>query len=37
MNIRYCSVIRVAQGKVVEGRDYYALARIARQFDLSKD
>ncbi|MEM1129821.1 MAG: ester cyclase [Pseudomonadota bacterium] len=34
MEIRYCSVMRVANGKVVEGRDYYDSASIARQLGL---
>lgn len=31
---RYCSVIRVKDGQVVEGRDYYDAATIARQLGL---
>jgi len=31
---RYCSVMRVADGMVVEGRDYYDSATIARQLGL---
>ena len=31
MEVRYCSVMRVAGGLVVEGRDYYDSASIARQ------
>ncbi|MCU9850199.1 ester cyclase [Defluviimonas sp. WL0024] len=31
---RYCSVMRVKDGKVVEGRDYYDAATIARQLGL---
>jgi steroid delta-isomerase-like uncharacterized protein len=31
---RYCSVMRVKDGKVVEGRDYYDAASIARQLGL---
>ena len=31
---RYCCVMRVADGKVVEGRDYYDSANIARQLGL---
>ena len=31
---RYCSVMRVQDGKVVEGRDYYDSASIARQLGL---
>ncbi|WP_112321444.1 ester cyclase [Oceanibium sediminis] len=34
MEARYCSVMRVADGKVVEGRDYYDSASIARQLGL---
>lgn len=34
MEIRYCSVMRVRDGKVVEGRDYYDSAGIARQLGL---
>jgi steroid delta-isomerase-like uncharacterized protein len=34
MEIRYCSVMRVGDGKVVEGRDYYDSATIARQLGL---
>ena len=34
MEARYCSVMRVAGGKVVEGRDYYDSASIARQLGL---
>ena len=34
MEARYCSVMRVADGKVVEGRDYYDSASIAKQLDL---
>ena len=30
MEARYCSVMRVADGKVVEGRDYYDSASIAK-------
>jgi ketosteroid isomerase-like protein len=32
--VRYCSVIRVKDGVVVEGRDYYDSATIARQLGL---
>jgi steroid delta-isomerase-like uncharacterized protein len=32
--VRYCSVMRVAGGKVVEGRDYYDSSTIARQLGL---
>ena len=32
--VRYCSVMRVADGKVVEGRDYYDGATIVRQLGL---
>ncbi len=31
---RYCSVMRVKDGKVVEGRDYYDASSIARQLGL---
>jgi hypothetical protein len=31
VEIRYCGVMRVADRKVVEGRDYYAAATIARR------
>ena len=34
MEARYCSVMRVGGGKVVEGRDYYDSASIARQLGL---
>ncbi len=34
MEIRYCSVMRVAGGMVVEGRDYYDSASIAKQLGL---
>ena len=34
MEIRYCSVMRVDDGKIVEGRDYYDSASIARQLGL---
>jgi ketosteroid isomerase-like protein len=34
MEARYCSVMRVADGMVVEGRDYYDSASIARQLEL---
>ncbi len=34
INVRYCSVMRVKDGKVVEGRDYYDSASIARQLGL---
>ena len=34
MEARYCSVMRVADGMVVEGRDYYDSASIARQLGL---
>ena len=33
--VRYCSVTRVADGMVVEGRDYYDSASIARQLGLA--
>lgn len=34
MEVRYCSVMRVRDGMVVEGRDYYDSASIARQLGL---
>lgn len=34
MEVRYCSVMRVRDGKVIEGRDYYDSASIARQLGL---
>jgi ketosteroid isomerase-like protein len=34
MEVRYCSVMKVEDGKVVEGRDYYDSASIARQLGL---
>lgn len=34
MEIRYCSVMKVNDGKVIEGRDYYDSASIARQLGL---
>ena len=34
METRYCSVMRVADGMVVEGRDYYDSAGIAQQLGL---
>jgi predicted ester cyclase len=34
MEVRSCSVVRVQDGKVVEGRDYYDHASIARQLGL---
>jgi ketosteroid isomerase-like protein len=34
MEIRYCSVMRVANGKVVEGRDFYDSISIVRQLGL---
>ncbi len=37
MEVRYCSVMRVDDGKVVEGRDYYDSASIARQLGLIDD
>ena len=33
--VRYCSVMRVQDGKVVEGRDYYDSATIVRQLGLA--
>ena len=32
--VRYCSVMRVANGMVVEGRDYYDSSTIVRQLGL---
>lgn len=32
--VRYCSVMRVADGMVVEGRDYYDATTIVRQLGL---
>ena len=37
MEVRYCSVMRVDDGKVVEGRDYYDSASITRQLGLIDD
>ena len=34
MEVRYCSVMRVADGMVVEGRDYYDSNSIAKQLGL---
>ena len=34
VKVRYCSVMRVTDGKVVEGRDYYDSAGILRQLGL---
>jgi len=34
MEVRYCSVMRVRDGMVVEGRDYYDSASIASQLGL---
>lgn len=34
MEVRYCSVMRVQDGMVVEGRDYYDSASIAQQLGL---
>lgn len=34
MEVRYCSVMKVKDGKVVEGRDYYDSASIAKQLGL---
>jgi steroid delta-isomerase-like uncharacterized protein len=34
MEARYCSVMRVQDGRVVEGRDFYDSASIARQLGL---
>jgi steroid delta-isomerase-like uncharacterized protein len=35
MELRYCSVMRVHDGKVVEGRDYYDSASLLRQLGLA--
>lgn len=35
MEARYCSVMRVADGMVVEGRDYYDSSSIVRQLGLA--
>jgi len=32
--VRYCSVMRIKDGMVVEGRDYYDSAKIVRQLGL---
>ena len=37
VKVRYCSVMRVDDGKVVEGRDYYDSASIMRQLGLTDD
>ena len=37
VKVRYCSVMRVDDGKVVEGRDYYDAAGIAQQLGLTDD
>ncbi len=37
VKVRYCSVMRVDDGKVVEGRDYYDSAGIMRQLGLTDD
>ena len=34
VEVRYCSVMRVENGKVVEGRDYYDSATFLRQLGL---
>jgi len=34
MEVKYCSMMRVKDGKVIEGRDYYDSASIARQLGL---
>ena len=34
VKVRYCSVMRVSDGKVVEGRDYYDSAGILQQLGL---
>lgn len=36
VDIRYCSVMRVKDGMVVEGRDYYDAATIVRQLGLDR-
>ncbi len=36
MEVRYCSVMRVRDGMVVEGRDYYDSASIAVQLGLER-
>jgi len=37
MEARYCSVMRVADEMVVEGRDYYDSSSIAGQLGLIND
>ena len=37
VKVRYCSVMRVDDGKVVEGRDYYDSAGIVQQLGLIDD
>jgi steroid delta-isomerase-like uncharacterized protein len=37
VKVRYCSVMRVADGMVVEGRDYYDSAGILQQLGLIND
>ena len=37
VEVRYCSVMRVEDGKVVEGRDYYDSATFLRQLGLMDD
>ena len=37
VEVRYCSVMRVEDGKVVEGRDYYDSATFLRQLGLMED
>jgi steroid delta-isomerase-like uncharacterized protein len=37
VKVRYCSVMRVEDGKVVEGRDYYDSVGIMRQLGLTDD
>ena len=37
VKVRYCSVMRVNDGKVVEGRDYYDSAGILAQLGLIND
>ena len=37
VEVRYCSVMRVKDGKVVEGRDYYDSATFLRQLGLKEN
>ena len=37
VEVRYCSVMRVKDGKVVEGRDYYDSATFLRQLGLMEN